>query len=182
MSKRILLLDACTVVGLYATRHMDEVVSALGVSVSVSNIVARESQWVYRGGDSDDAREREQIDLGPMIQSRSLSIIATDDEDELQTFIDLTQDLDEGEAMTAALAIHRGAVVATDDRKAERILTERNIPVRCTLDLIKTWTDQERFSPAVICQILIDLRQRATYEPRCTHPFRQWWDSILAGE
>lgn len=181
MSDRLILLDACAVVGFYATRHMDEIVAALGVPAAIAGIVANESQYVYRGGD-DDARERELIELGPMVQSGTISVITTGDEEELQTFIDLTQVLDEGEAMTAALAIHRRAVVATDDRKAERILSERNVSVRCTLDLIKTWTDSAQLSNIEVHQILIDLRLRATYEPRRSHPYRPWWDAILSIE
>jgi predicted nucleic acid-binding protein len=182
MSDRLILLDACAVVGLYATRRMDEIITVLGNPVAVVGIVANESQYVFRGGDGDDAHDREPIDLVPIVTAGVLSIVSTGEEEELQTFIDLTQELDDGEAMTAALAIHRRAVVATDDRKAERVLTERGVPIRCTLDLIKTWTDQERLSPPDIRQILIDLRQRATYEPRRTHPFRPWWDSILSIE
>lgn len=182
MSQRLILLDACTLVGLYATRRLPEIVSQLGAQVSVVNIVASESQWVYRGGNAEDAREREMIDLDPVVRSGMLSIITSDDEDELQTFIDLTQELDPGEALTAAIAIHRHAVVATDDRKAERILTERSVPVRGTLDLIKTWTDARQLSESELRRVLIDLRFRATYEPRRSHPYRPWWDTILSIE
>jgi predicted nucleic acid-binding protein len=180
MTERLLLLDACAVVGLYATRRLDEIIAVIPAPIAVVGIVAHESQYVFRGGDGDDAREREPIDLTSMVQSGALSIISTGEEDELQTFIDLTQELDDGEAMTAAVAIHRRCTVVTDDRKAERILAERGVLVRCTLDLIKTWADHERLSPADIRPILIDLRRRATYEPRRTHPLRPWWDSILS--
>lgn len=50
--------------------------------------------------------------------------------EEEETYVNLALQLDDGEAATGALAIHRGAVVATDDRKAIRILTGEPLPWR----------------------------------------------------
>ncbi len=181
MPERITLLDACSVVGLFATRRMEEIVAAVPGPVAVVGIVASESQYVFRGGGEADAREREPIDFQSMTGRGAFSIIANGTEEELQTFIDLTKELQDGEAMTAALAIHRNCTVVTDDRKAERILTAHGVQVRCTLDLIKTWVDREQLPLEEIRRIFIDLRLRASYEPGRNHPFRPWWDSILLG-
>ena len=134
----------------------------------------------FAADEGEDAREREPVDLRPLISSGRLTVIATDDDSELMTFIDLTRELGEGEAMTAAIAIHRNATVVTDDRKAERVLASRNVPVRSTLDLIKDWSELHDIPVAEIRSALIDLRQRGSYEPRRHHPLRLWWEGVLA--
>lgn len=156
----ITLLDACSVVNLYATRRMDQILAAIGGPVAVADIVEREAQYVFQGGDGEDAREREAIDLQPWVSQGMLSLIEATHEEELLTFIDLTQELDDGEAMTAALAMHRGFTVVTDDRKAIRVLTSRAVPLRGTLDLVKTWADQQAFESETLCVVLTDLRER----------------------
>jgi predicted nucleic acid-binding protein len=178
----VTLLDACAVVSLYATRRMAEVLTACEGTVAVSDVVAREAQYVRRGGTGEDATEREPVDLAALVAAGTVQIVTTDDENELLTFVDLTRELDDGEAMTAALAIHRGYVVVTDDRKAERVLNRRNVPLRSTLDLIKTWVDAERLDLTIQRTVLLDLRQRGTYEPRRLHPFRPWWDTVMGSQ
>ena len=57
-------------------------------------------------------------------------------------YIDLTQELDDGEAMTAAVAIHRRLPVVTDDRKALRVLERHALASHSTLDLVRNWSEQ----------------------------------------
>jgi hypothetical protein len=173
------LLDTCAVVNLFATRRMAEIIASVQSPVAIVDIVERETQFVRRGGDGEDAKEREPVILTPLIAGGGLSVISTDDEEELLTFVDLTQHLDSGEAMTAALAIHRRCVVVTDDRKAIRILTTNSVPIRSTLDVIKTWVDGQQIDLAAQRAVLLDLRQRGTYLPARSHPLRAWWDAVM---
>lgn len=162
MPPPLTLLDACAVVNLYATRHLAEILGAVGGTVAITDIVEREAQYVLRGGDGDDVRERDPVILAPLIATGAISVVTSDDDEELLTFIDLTQHLGDGEAMTAALAIHRGFVIVTDDRKAERILNTSGVPLRFSLDLIKTWLDRERLDLVGQRTVLLDLRRRGT--------------------
>lgn len=181
----ITLLDACAVVSLYATRQMVEILRVVEGKVAVADLVAMEAQFVLRGGNGDDARERDPIDLGPLIDDGVLSVLSAGVEEELLTFIDLTQAFSrqgrggQGEAMTAALAIHRQCIVVTDDRKATRILNEHGVLLRTTLDLIKAWADQEAIGADVLGVALLDLRDRGTYEPPRSHPLREWWEHAM---
>ena len=58
-----------------------------------------EALYVRRGGDGDDASERELIALQPMLDAGVLEVVTSDDDNELLTFIDLATLIDEGEAM-----------------------------------------------------------------------------------
>jgi predicted nucleic acid-binding protein len=173
------LLDACAVVNLYATRWMEPILLVNGSLFAVADVVASEAQFVLRGGPGEDARERDSVDLQPLLASGLIEVISTDIEDELLTFIDLTQEIGDGEAMTAALAIHRGCAVVTDDRKASRVLRVRGVSLRSSLDLIRVWGDNPTISPKVLRTALTDLRQRGNYDPPRGHPLRQWWDEVM---
>ena len=176
----LVLLDACSVVSLYACRRTAEIIGAVEAAVAIADLVAGEAQYVFRGGIGDDAREREPVDLRPLVETGMLSVIATDDDAELMTYIDLTRQLGDGEAMTAALAIHRGATVVTDDRKAERVLASRGVPIRATLDLLRVWAEGQGLPSPELRDVLIDLRQRGRYEPHRNHPLRLWWERNLS--
>ena len=158
---------------------MAEIVDSVDGTVAIADFVAAEAQYVFRGGSGDDARERESVDLQPQIAAGLLRVISTDDDAELLTSIDLTRQLGDGEAMTAALAIHRGATVVTDDRKTERVLASRGVAVRATLDLVKVWSEAQRLPAGDLRDLLIDLRQRGRYEPHRNHPLRLWWERNL---
>jgi predicted nucleic acid-binding protein len=174
-----LLLDACVIVNLHASRQMAAILAATETPCAVVDAVHREAQYLYRGGAGDDAREREQIDLSPLVASGLLTVIDVRDEDELLTYIDLTREIDDGEAMTPAVAIHRRLPVATDDRKALRILERHSLDSSSTLGLIRAWSDQASIGPETLRAALIDLRQRGNYLPARNHPLKAWWDSIM---
>lgn len=173
------LLDACAVVNLYATRYMGPILAAVDGPVAIVDSVAREAQFVFRGGDGDDARDREPVDLQPFLPDGLLAVISTDVEEELLTYIDLAAEIDEGEAMTAAVAIHRGCIVVTDDRKASRVMTARGVLLRSSLDLIRAWSEKATPTAEILRRALIDLRQRGNYEPARSHALGVWWEDVL---
>jgi len=179
-SEPILLLDACTVINLYACRHMPPILESMGRPAGIVLRVHQEALYIRRGGSGEDAREHEAVDLSEMLANRLLSLISPT-EDELLAFIDLTLELGDGEAMTVAVALHRGYAVVTDDRIAIRVIAGR-VPVYSSLEVIKGWIDREHLSPAAITAVLVDLRQRGTYLPGRSHPLRSWWDQYMAQE
>ena len=174
------LLDACAVLNLYATRRMGPILAAVDGPVAVADVVAREAQFVLRGGTGEDAREREPVDLQPLLNDGLLEVISSGVEEELLTYIDLSQEVGEGEAMTAALAIHRGCIVVTDDRKASRVLIARGVVLRTSLDLIRVWSESQIVTRAVLRTALTDLRQRGNYDLQRGHPLREWWDEVMS--
>jgi predicted nucleic acid-binding protein len=173
----VTLLDACAVISLFATRWMGDIIDEIDGSVAVVDAVIAESLYVRRGGHGEDARELETIDLKPFIESGKLAPITVDDEGELHLFIDLvaTLRLDDGEAMTAAVAISRNYVMVTDDGKAERRLYGR-VALRSTLDVIKVWADRRALDAKTVASALIDVRERRSYVPPPRHPLKGWWD------
>ena len=83
------------------------------------------------------------MDLSLWSDEDLIRVMRLESEEEERTFVDLAALMDDGEAVTGAIALHRGYAVATDDRKARRILAERprSITLVSTLDLLKLWDE-----------------------------------------
>ncbi len=170
------LLDACAVLSLYATDRMDDIVRVLHPPVAVADLVAQEALYIRRVIDGELAKER--VVLAPLIASGMLGVVQAETDQELLTFIDLAVDLDDGEAMSAALAIHRGWVLVTDDRKAERLLDGR-VQLRSTLDIVKEWAAVREIGADTLRAVLTSIDERG-YRPGKRHPLSEWWERVMA--
>lgn len=172
------LLDACTVINLDASRHAADIL-AHGGPHAVSDVVRNESLYIRRGGGGDDARDVVRTDLAALVTRQLLTVITTTDESELSLFIDLAQELDDGEAMTAAIAIHRRLPVVTDDKKAIRVLTTAGVTVTSSLHVVKRWFDADEIDPSMVSRVLTDIRERGSYLPHRGHPLHAWWSGAI---
>lgn len=119
---RPVVLDASVLINLVVVADPGAILRAL-CQPQIVNIAAREVRRNPRNGTRGDAV------LGPLIQSRLLSLVEMDEE-ESQLFVDLVSspspdDLDDGEAATLACATRRNLVPLIDERKAHRVLRER---------------------------------------------------------
>ena len=101
-------------------------------------------------------------------------------EEEL-TFVDLAASIDDGEAVTGAIALHRGCSVATDDRKARRVLGELEPPVSLvsTLELLKLWTQEGSVSDVELRSAMVSMRIGASYIPANGDPLYAWWQEVM---
>jgi predicted nucleic acid-binding protein len=169
------LPDACAVLSLYATRRMEEIIAVAPGPVAIVDLVLAEALYIRRI--VDGVSEREAIDLTPLIDAGSLLVISAETEEQLRTFVDLAVDLDDGEAMTAALAIHGSCVLVTDDRKAERLLAGR-VSLRATLDLVKAWADATQIDGDTLRNVLTGIYERG-YQPPAKHALKAWWENAM---
>ncbi len=177
-SRPLVLLDACVVINLYATRRMEEILRTTTRAVGVVDAVLREARHVRRGGIGDDADDMEEINVEAMIDA-GLLVLVPPTEAELDAYVELTLQLDDGEAMTLAVALARGAIIATDDKKAVRVVAGR-LPLVSSLHLIKSWSEAPGLDASSLGSVLRDLRQRGRYTPPSGHALKGWWDSVLA--
>jgi predicted nucleic acid-binding protein len=173
-----LLLDACALINLYACGHAREILASSAMPCAIVSQVRHETLFIRRGGQGEDAGERIPIDLNDQLSQGLLQVVPEAIEDELNTFIDLAVELGDGEAMTAAIALHRGHTVVTDDRVALRVIGNR-VPTKPSLQLIKDWIEREQISREVASRALLSLRQRGSYLPGTNHPLRSWWDDLF---
>ena len=180
---QVVLLDCCSLLNLYATRRLEEILGSLRVRFAIAELVAGEAEYVLRGGDGVDAAEREQVDLQPLVLAGRLDIWRPESEAEYVSLVNFAAELDDGEAMTCALALHRGAAVVTDDRKTLNLLPRLAPPVSAltTSQVIRSWTESSRIDRATLQAVLIDIQARARFTPGKYDPLVGWWKGIVGG-
>ena len=162
-------------INLHACRQMEGIVGSIVGNVMIAERVFEECRLNPFMPD-DEVVER--TDLLNLIDAGSLSVVTELTEDELQTFAAFAIKLDDGEAMTLALAVHRSWTVVTDDRAAIRELAGQ-APLLSTLDLVKDWADRMGIPLSVLQETLVDLRLRGRYLPGPSHTHRAWWERHL---
>ena len=173
-----LILDTCVVLSLCATRRVEEILSANPGPFLVAEAVLHEALYIHVI--VDGVREKELISLDPLLAAGALSVVQPETEEEFQSLVDLSLELDDGEAMTCALAQHRGYRIATDERKTIRLVGNR-IETVGTLDLVRAWADNVAMPPAQLREILNAIEDRG-YVPGMTHVHYAWWQQILSGD
>jgi len=173
-----LLLDTCVVINLYATGRMSDILAQQPDGCLIADLVYAEALYVRRGGAGEDAGEREPVALDS-IRTAGLLTVVSATEAEIATFAELVFDLDDGEALTLALALHRRLVCVTDDRKARRLAGERGITLLSTLDLVHAWAIAAAVPDDALRSVLAAMRERAAYVPGRIHPLRPWWEAAV---
>lgn len=173
-----IILDACCVISLYASGRMGEILEAVPKSVAIAAYVKdKETMRVY-DGPSDNVRETSiKIDLQPLIDAGLLIVAFLETEDEKRSYISFAARLDDGEAITGAIAVNRNWAIGTDDRAAISLFQRAAPELRlvATLDFVKHWVDTQNPSKDTISAALLDVRARGNYEPGRNHHLYEWW-------
>jgi hypothetical protein len=184
-----LLLDACCAIILLASGRAEQILASLPHEPAVVPLVLeREVFYVDPEPDEGAAAEpepgvipsREEVRLKPLVERGVIRVLAPETEQEHALYVDLALELDDGEAMTGALAIHRNASLATDDRKAIRVLGAELPPERIlrTSHLVKTWADAG--APIeLVRQALRHIENRASFLPPQDDPLLAWWKGVV---
>jgi hypothetical protein len=80
-------------------------------------------------------------------------------------------------------AVKRSLLPATDDRKARRVCSDLRLPEpRRTLDILHSYADAASLSHPQIREILIKIRDRASFQPPRNDPTRNVICSELSGQ
>lgn len=174
ISRQPVAVDACVLLNLMGSgRPLTEFAIAAGFTFMVVIQAEREVLWL----DPDDPDDpREAIDLEPLVLNGELQRLALRNE-EMARFVELARALDDGEAATLAVAESRGLAVATDDRKARRILSTLHRPpaVTSTAAIARAWSVGRSEQEVRAC--LGSMERRASFLPPRNDPDGEWWRS-----
>ena len=173
------ILDACCTLNFSATNRAADLLTDLPYRFVIGTRARREAQWLVVPG-SD---EREPVDLQPLIDRGLLQEEQLEHEEETM-FAQWAARMGDGEAEAAALAVGRSYVLATDDRKARRMLSGAYAALRLTstLELLREWQESARPGATEMAELLRRISERATYRPRRLDPLWPWWAAILGEE
>lgn len=180
-----LLLDASCLLNLYATGRFRDIAATLPYQIAVADYVLDvEALYVWRPDPTGTRDEAEPVDLSSFVDEGLVRVMPLETPDEEGTFVALAALVDDGEAITGALAAHRQCALATDDRKARRVLAERTptVPLLSTLELLKLWADGAEVPDTELREAMEGMRMGASYLPGPRHPLSRWWRSIIEGE
>jgi len=174
------ILDACVIINLYASGYMQSILESIPKPISIAAYVYEmETQRIYTGPDEDVARETELINLQSFVNRKLLHIVPLEDGREAIAAVGFSAAtrLDTGEAISAAIAVHRSWSLATDDKMAISFFT-RKVPqlhLISTPELLKHWVDVTRPYITATNSAVANIRKRARYEPHHDHSLYRWW-------
>lgn len=173
-----IILDACCVLNLYASYQMESILASIPAQVVISDYVKdREVLYVWAGPVGNELEERESVDLESFVDNGLINVAVLNEEAESSTYVNFTSQLDDGEAMTGAIAIHRNWAIATDEKKAIRLFQQEapENQIITTPEIIKHWADSHNPSPETIKTVLRNIRSRGRYFPDKQNLLYDWW-------
>jgi hypothetical protein len=171
-----MILDSCVLINLIASEEAEDILRSTGKECRICIVVEKESFYLR----PDDPQEElfDSVQLDPLISSGRLILCDIEGIREATLYIDYASRLDDGEAMSLAIAESRGYVLATDDRKARRIFLEAvgdSKRLISTSDLVRNWAETQSISAARLKTALIRIRNRANFFPSRKDPNSTWW-------
>ena len=191
----LVLLDACCLINLFATGRTEEILQALSYRFAVARYVVEEEVLEIDVEESDptSASGEGRVSLHPLlaelVEKGILEQLDVDSEEELGELLRFAAELDDGEAHTCALALVRGARVATDDRKAIRVLRsawkshgQQKEPVLRTSELLFSWARTQGIGAPDLARHVRAIARRASYFPPKDDPHFKRWMELLERE
>lgn len=172
---RAQILDACVLINLLASGEVEGILRAAARDSLICTAV--ESESIYLRTD-DPKTPLEHIELSPLISSGLLAVCGIEGSKEAELYVDYASVLDDGEAMSLAIAVSRALVLATDERKACRLFTEAvsdNTRLTSTSELLRRWAEAEGIPADRLKTALLQIEKRARYQPPASDANYQWW-------
>jgi predicted nucleic acid-binding protein len=121
----------------------------------------------------------EPVELDPLFERGVLNRCAIENEREEDLYVAYALELDDGEAMSLAVAESRGLPLATDERKARRVVRDNcpQLPLISTAEVIHEWA-QSREASEIVAAVR-SIHYRARFQPSDPDPLAPWWATLL---
>ena len=177
-----IIVDASCLLNLYACGRLREIAETLPEPLIVSDYVLEHEVLFVRYKESEqDEEQNKTVDISTLVSAGLIKVISINSEEEQESFVDLATELDDGEAITVSLAEHRGYQVATDDRKALKVIFERaSVHTTSTLELVKRWAELRNVSREETRSVLSLIWAGASYYPGERDPLYSWWCDMMS--
>jgi predicted nucleic acid-binding protein len=176
ITDRSAVIDTCVLINLLASGRVAEIVRVIAPSLMLCSAVAEESLYL-RPLEAEGRPEA--VDLQALIEAGVLTSCQLQGGAEEDLYVRYALELDDGEAMSLAIAQSRDFALVTDERKACRLARE-NAPHLCiisTAEIIRAWAeDKERRDVAAVVRSILG---RARFHPPESDPLASWWNEIL---
>jgi predicted nucleic acid-binding protein len=170
-----IILDACCILNFCASGQFLAILKSLPAEIIVTTVVQeRELKTLQKLQEEENDAV---LEFETAITQGLLKVVDFASEEEEESFVNYAADLDDGEAATFAIAVHRKWAVATDDDKGIKFMQNNfsHLQILSTPEIIKHWSEQERIDFSVLTKVLNTIRIKGRYIPPKNHPLRNWW-------
>jgi hypothetical protein len=162
-----------------ATRRETDILSSLGCpSYVVSEVRIGEVLELRDLAPDGTIGDLIRVDTEGLVNSGLLQEVSVEPNEEA-AFVDFATEMDDGEACSAAVCVHRGLWLVTDDRVCLRAARNYQppIPTITTPEVIKRWVDTDSVDADSLGEAIKRIETCARYRPGRTHPLLKWWES-----
>jgi hypothetical protein len=117
------------------------------------------------------------VDIAPLITSGVLQVLHLQGEDEEALFVENASIVDDGEAMSLAIASARQIDLAIDDKRGRSLAHQRfpDLILWTTPEILKRWSEESGTSPSTVRGAVLNIESCARYFPADSHPLANWW-------
>jgi predicted nucleic acid-binding protein len=169
------ILDPCVFLNLAASDEFAEIVATIPGATFICTAVQKEALFLR-----DEAEPAVSVPLhvNDLLSAAQIQVCDVASDDEEERFVELAADLDDGEAMSIAIATSRGMTFASDDQKARRIFIDlAPDPQRLTSTpaIMKQWAAVRPVTPHRLRDALRRIGVRARFAPSRRDPDTAWW-------
>jgi predicted nucleic acid-binding protein len=176
ITERPAVLDTCILINLLATGRIAEIVRIIAPTCLVCSVVSRESLYLRP---LEAAGTREAVNLAPLFDAGVLAPCQIEGPAEEELYVNYAFELDDGEAMSLAIAQARNLALATDERKARRVARE-NAPQLLMISTAQiTWAWVQERDEGDTVTVVRSILTRARFRPSASDPLAPWWDELL---
>ncbi|HEX6904718.1 MAG TPA: hypothetical protein VF789_33735 [Thermoanaerobaculia bacterium] len=177
-----LILDACCLINLLASGRTEEIFRVLPYQFATSRLIATEEILAIAQIDAEGVPIGREVIVPSVLEGlENLSLLDLVTTQEMEDFLLLAKELGRGESSILALALSHRGVVATDDRKALKVLARRapHVSTMQTPELLYEWAQLSQAQDDVIREVLQRIRFRGRFHPNRDAPRFDWWVGYL---
>jgi len=170
---KVLINDCSVLLNLLATDCLADIAQATGWQFAICPAVRDEVKKlrdVHTGEMAD-------VDIAPLIASGLMQVLELSGEEEQTLYVEQSIVVDDGEAMSIALAASRHLELAIDDKQAANH-TRRTFPelrLWSTPEILKQWAETSSVDPSILREAIPCIEIRARYFPPKSHALAAWW-------
>jgi len=162
---------------------MVAILGALPVPTIIARVVYNQEQplRILRENKEGEGLVVEHIDLQPILNTGLLVMASLTSEAEYAKMVDLATVLEDGEAITAALALQRRWAIGVDGPATTALLRQHlpDVQIVSTPILIQQWVERSRPPSRALRAALQNMHQGTGYAPPVHHPLYPWWQEVL---
>lgn len=176
------IIDCCSLINLYTGwRGLNELRSLPGTWYVGDTVLDQEAQYT-RDQDAEGKIITVALDLRQAEVSGAILRATLDTPAEIDLYVDLSQELDDGEAQAMAIAKARGFTLLTDDAKARKLAqsVELGVSTVSTATVLRAWAAQDPSHALRIREVVQRISLLARFRPRQDDPESNWWNNLLA--